>query len=452
MVLYVQPVYAADTATSTETDTLESIPPEDAPEIYSEAAIVMDATTGQILYEKNAYNTLYPASITKILTTLVAIENGNMEDVITMSEEAVYGIDWDSTHIGLQVGEQITVKDALYATMLNSANEAAWGLAEHIGGDLKTFCDMMNQRAKEIGCTSTNFVNANGLHNDNHYTSAYDMALITREALKNPTFVEITSTKYYEIEPTTYTPETRYLVQGNKMLFPDSEYYYEGCYGGKTGYTNMAQGTLVTWVQKDGMTLICVTLKSSLTAYKYMDSIALYDYCFNKYQKVQPLYNFQFTEQDIADTNAFLNEFYGGGKNLGKLSLSINAGEYLSIDKNTKFSDLVVEYEKTTDRLEESICGYIHIKDEDTIVHSYPVIYSGYINSLDEEAVEAAIAAGIIKRPFHFSWVKFIVTLVVLGILAVAGRYYYIRIRHVRKKRKQYLNRRDEARRNGESF
>lgn len=449
--LYTQPICAAATDTSTEPDILESTPPEDAPDIYSEAAIVMDAETGQILYEKNAYTTLYPASITKILTTLIALENNDVNSVITMSEEAVYGIDWDSTHIGLKAGEQITVKDALYATMLASANEAAWGLAEHTSGDLDTFCELMNRRAKDIGCISTNFVNANGLHNDNHYTCAYDMALIAKEALKNPDFVQIASTRYYEIEPTSYTPETRYLVSGNQLQNPDSEYYYADCYGGKTGYTNMAQGTLVTWAKRDDVTLICVTMKASLTAYKYMDSIALYDYCFDKYSKVQPLYNFQFTEDDIANTENMLDEYYGG-ENLGKLNLSVDTVSYVLIDKNVKFSNLTTKYESSEDKIADGIAGYVHIKDNDTILYSVPVYYDGYINSEDEAAVEAAIAAGLIKKPSSFSVTKFLFTVIFAGILLVAGRYYYKRITYVKKKRKEYIKRRDEARKNRSSF
>lgn len=449
--LSVQPVYASSTENTTETDTQESIPPEDAPDIHSEAAIVMDAATGQILYEKNAYTTLYPASITKILTTLVALENNDINSVITMSEEAVYGIDWDSTHIGLKAGEQITVKDALYATMLASANEAAWGLAEHTSGDLETFCTLMNDRAKEIGCIGTNFVNANGLHNDNHYTCAYDMALITKEALKNPDFVTIASTRYYEIEPTSYTPETRYLVQGNQLQNPESEYYYKYCYGGKVGYTNMAQGTLVSWAQQDGVTLICVTMKASLGAYKYMDTTALFDYAFDKYAKMYPLNTFQFTSEDIANTEAFLNDYYGG-KNLGKLTLTADLSTYVLAEKDTPYSHLDTIYEMSTEELDEHISGYLKIYHEDTLLHSIPVYFDGYINSEDEAAVEAAIAAGIIKRPINFSFGKFFATLIIVGILLVVGRYYYKKMSYVRKKRKEYIRRRNEARKNGDSF
>ncbi len=440
-------VYAPAANTVTEA----SVPPEDAPEIYSEAAIVMDATTGQILYEKNAYSTMYPASITKILTTLVALENCNPDDVITMSDEAVYGIDWDSSHISLKPGEQITIKDALYATMLSSANEAAWGVAEYVGGDLDTFCDMMNEKAKELGCVGTHFVNANGLHNDNHYTCAYDMALITKAALENPQFVEITSTKYYTIEPTSYTAETRYLVQGNKMLFEDSEYYYPGCYGGKTGYTNMAQGTLVTWCERDGIKLICVTMKSSLTAYKYMDTKALFDYCYEKYEKAEPLDTFQFTEEDIANTEAFLNQHYNCD-NLGSLTLSIDNPGYLLISRDISSQNLTISYEMSDSLLDSMICGTISIYYGEAFLYSVPVTYSGYINSTDEAAVADAMAKGIIKKPSGFNLWKFIIIFIFAGAIAFAGFCYHRRMVYIRRKREEYKKRRDKARRNGQSF
>lgn len=429
----------------------ESVPQTDAPEIYSEAAIVMDATTGQILYEKNAYTTMYPASITKILTTLVALENSNPDDVITMTEDAVYGIDWDSSHIGLKVGEQITVRDALYATMLASANEAAWAVAEYAGGDLQTFCDMMNKRAKEIGCIGTNFVNANGLHNDGHYTCAYDMALITKEALKNPQFVEIASTKYRELEPTSYTPETRYLIQGNQMLLEDSEYYYPGVYGGKTGYTSMAQGTLVTWCEKNGVKLICVTMKASLSAYKYMDTKALFDYCYDKYTKATPLSSFEISPEEVAATEDFMNQYYSC-ENLGTLNLDFDKDTYVLVNKESPDSRFSVKYELSTENLDNMISGNINIYDGEELVHSVPVTYSGYINSTDEEAVEAAIAAGIIKRPIHFNFGKFILITLLLIIAFFVARYYLRRLAYVKKKRREYIRRRDKARKNGESF
>ena len=169
-----------------------------APDLVAKAAIVMDVSTGRILYEKNAYEAKYPASITKVLTTLIALEhNVNFDEVITMSDNAVWGIERDSTNIGLDVGEQVTVRDLIYATMVKSANECAYALAEHVAGDLESFANLMNAKVAELGCQNSHFVNSNGLHDDNHYTCAYDMAVITREALKSESFREIAGTLSY---------------------------------------------------------------------------------------------------------------------------------------------------------------------------------------------------------------------------------------------------------------
>ena len=152
--------------------------PYDAPEINAHAAIVMDLDTGDILYEKNPHERMYPASITKVLTCLIAIEQGNVNDVLTVSDSVMAQVEEGSSSIGLVAGEQLTLKDALYGMMLNSGNECALSIAEYIGGSTEGFADIMNKRAKEIGCTDTHFVNPNGLHNEDHYTSCYDMALI----------------------------------------------------------------------------------------------------------------------------------------------------------------------------------------------------------------------------------------------------------------------------------
>ena len=163
------------------------------PEILSEAAVLMDAKTGQILYSKNMDKTMYPASITKILTGMLALKYANLDETVTMSYDAVFSIDRDSSHIALDVDEEIPMIDALYALSIESANDAANGIAETVAGSMDAFAEMMNQEAKRIGAVNSNFVNAHGLPNENHYTTAYDMALITAEAIQIPMFNEIFS-------------------------------------------------------------------------------------------------------------------------------------------------------------------------------------------------------------------------------------------------------------------
>lgn len=252
------------------------------PQVQAESAVLMDVDYGVCLYEKNMRQKQYPASITKIMTALLTIENANLSDVVTFSENAVYGIEPESSHIGIDVGEQLTVEQCLYGLMLASANEVAMGLAEHVAGSVEAFVDMMNQRAAQLGCEDTHFVNPHGLHDENHYVTAYDMALIAREAYHNQTFLNIVTTVYYEIPPTNMEEETRYLLNHQKLL-SDDEWYYTGCRGGKTGYTDQALNTLVTFAKKENRILVCVNLKTDGTPI-YSDTTALLDYGFDNFK------------------------------------------------------------------------------------------------------------------------------------------------------------------------
>lgn len=254
------------------------------PEVVSSSAIVMEASTGTVLYEKNIHDPHYPASITKILTTLLAIENSSMDDVVTFSKDAIYNT--EGSGIARDVGEQMTMEQCLYAVMLASANECAYAVAEHVAGDIGTFVDMMNKRAEQLGCQDTHFNNCNGLPDDAHYTSAYDMALIAREAYQNETFRIICGTKTYTIPVTNkHTTEETYLQNHHQMLYPlkTRKYLYDYCTGGKTGYTTVANNTLVTYAEKDGMTLICVVLDAPAAGH-YEDTRALFDFCFDNFK------------------------------------------------------------------------------------------------------------------------------------------------------------------------
>ena len=216
----------------------------------AQSAILIDASTGTVLYEKDSDAKHYPASITKLMTVLLALEYGNLDETIIFSHDAVFSIEPGSSHIAIDEGEQITMRQALYGIMLQSANEVSNGVAEHIDGSMEAFAQHMTTRAKELGCTGTNFTNANGLHDDNHYTTAHDMALIAKELLKFDFFRELMATLYYEIPPTNKQPETRYLYAQNQLIKDSSIFYYEYCEGGKTGYTTQAGNTLVAYAKK----------------------------------------------------------------------------------------------------------------------------------------------------------------------------------------------------------
>lgn len=247
------------------------------PEIQSEGAVVMDAATGSILYEKNGSTKYYPASITKLMTALLVIERCNLDDTVTFSAKATTNLEAGAVSLNITEGDKLTVRQCLYALLLKSANEVANGLAEHVAGSNEAFAKLMNEKAASLGCTNTNFVNPHGLNNSNHYTTARDMALIARAAFQNDTLRTIDTTLSYQF-PATKKGKAKTLTMGHKMMYSTDSRYYPGIIGGKTGYTSLAGNTLVTGVEQNGVRLIAVVLKSKNS--HYTDTKALLDYGF----------------------------------------------------------------------------------------------------------------------------------------------------------------------------
>lgn len=283
----VSPVYGTETATpSPEPELLlepaqsDRIPGWPAgPFVEAEAAAVMDLDSGTFLYSKNIEEKKYPASITKILTTLVALEHASLDEQVCFSRNAVFGIEPGSSHIGVREGEILTMEQCLYGILLESANEVCLGVAEHISGSVDAFMELMNHKAASLGCTGTHFVNPNGLHDEDHYTTAHDMALIAGAAYKNPEFRKICQTCTYTIPPTNRTAETRWLWHQHKML-PDRSFAYPGCTGGKTGFTDQSLNTMVTFAERENRRLVCVSLRTNGRQI-YPDTAAMLDYGFN---------------------------------------------------------------------------------------------------------------------------------------------------------------------------
>jgi len=253
------------------------------PKIEGESAILVDMITGTVLYAKNADKVQYPASITKIMTALLAAEHLDMKDKLVMSESAAHGITIsDSSSIYADTGEELTIEQAMMAVMLQSANEMTLALAEETSGSVKKFVELMNLKARLLGCTGTHFNNPNGLPDELHYTTASDMAKIARAAWFNPTFRKYATTTYYEIPPTNKFAETRYLLNHHKMMKGNTR-AYEGVLGGKTGYTDAAGNTLVTYARRGNLYLVSVVMKSVNGAYS--DTAALLDYGFNSFTR-----------------------------------------------------------------------------------------------------------------------------------------------------------------------
>lgn len=225
--------------------------------VKAKAAMLIELRTNQILLEQDADQQVYPASLTKIMTCMLTLEHGNLSDIITVSETAMQGLSEAGSTAGLQPGEQLTLEELLYCMMLSSANEACNIAGEYVAGSVDAFVAMMNERAAELGCTGTHFNNPHGLHDENHYTTARDLSLITREALKNETFRTITSTVTHEV-PATNLSEARSLVSTNYLINPEWKYYYEFAKGVKTGYTTPAGLCLISTANNGKMELLSV--------------------------------------------------------------------------------------------------------------------------------------------------------------------------------------------------
>lgn len=259
-------------------------------DIGSSAGILIDSRTGEILYEKDAYTKYYPASTTKIMTALIVLENvSNLREVATVSYNAVFSMPSGYSTDLIKVGEELTIEDLLYALLVPSCNEAAVVLAEYVSGNVESFATMMNTRAVELGCKNTHFVNPNGIHNEDHYSTAYDLALIAKEAMKNDTFRKIVSTASYTLPSTNkYDRIDRNLITTNNIIKKSSKYYYENAIGIKTGTTTPAKDCLVAAASKNGIELIAVVLhadklNSSKESIRETDVKNLFEYVFENF-------------------------------------------------------------------------------------------------------------------------------------------------------------------------
>ncbi len=315
--------------------------------IQADGGILIDAASGTVLYEKNADQPYYPASITKILTALIIIENCNLDDLVTFSRRAVNDVEAGSSNMGVLPGDELTVRDCLYGLMLASANECANALAEHCSGSIEEFIVLMNQKAAELGCTGSHFANPSGLNGEDHYVTARDMALITKAAIENPTFLEIDGALYWTHAPIKHYPDpedphnTIYAHHG--MLKRNNSNYYEGAFAGKTGYTSLAGNTLVTCARRDDTTLICVILNGHQT--HYQDTKTLLDFGFRNFRSV-PIsdYHHSYTSMD--------NDMTISGLTLSPISsLSMDEDCYLTLPKSADFheAETVLNYQLPED-------------------------------------------------------------------------------------------------------
>ncbi len=356
------PVYAEDSAPS-----LDWPKP---PEISAAGAIVIEASTGSVLYNKAGYDAFSPASTTKLMTALLAIEQCPLSDIVTCSYDSVHNISADSSRIGLVPGESIDMENALYAILLASANEVSYAVAEHIGGTLDNFVAMMNKRASELGCVNTHFSNPHGLDDPEHYASPYDLALIARKAIEYTTFRRISGSHYHEI------PETNKNVArpiGNTHQILRRKIKCDGVFAGKTGHTSLAGNCLVTCAERDGMTLICVVMKAPDSITIYDDTIALLDYAFENFE-LTPI-----TASGSDTKNAFPILFEDEEALIADVSSPLSVSDTsLVLPQGASYEDLTKEFNllpSISFAAGENIIGEVSYYYADNFVGSANILY-----------------------------------------------------------------------------
>lgn len=338
----------------------------------------MDADSSQVIYEKNANKKLYPASTTKIMTGILAIELGNLDDIVTIDNEIVHLT--DGSHIALEAGEQLTLEELLNALLIESANDSALAIAKHISGSIDVFVNLMNEKAKEIGAKNTHFVNPNGLHDDEHYSTAYDLALMGQYAMKNDTFKNIVKNYTYTIPVTNKKNEPRFLKSANRLIYSTRKINingnavpikYDGATGIKTGYTKKAQSCLVSSVNKDNRNLISVVLKSN-GENLFLDTHKLFNFGFEN-----------FKNEKLGFSNQFIGNFNvsRGASPIVSGILKDDISYSLNLDKADTVESKINPFEDIQAPIKQGdILGYIEYILDDNVIAKGDIISTADID------------------------------------------------------------------------
>lgn len=373
---YIFPVYADDEELENFSD-LSSINVsskiDSEPSINSRSAIIYERSSGTILFGKNENEKRKMASTTKIMTAIVVIEKCNLEDIVTVSPKAA---GTGGSRLGLHTDDKISVLNLLYGLLLRSGNDAAVALAEYVGGDISNFVNLMNLKASELGLTSTHFVTPHGLDNDDHYTTAYELALITNYALKNKTFLNLVSTKNYTISINGYSKN---LSNTNELLGN-----LDGVYGVKTGFTNGANRCLVTSVKRNNMDLICIVLGADTKKDRTKDSCRLIEYAFQNYKMVdikEKILN-EFANWKICNFSSFVVE--KGSSNIVDIVLEDLPYNFLPVNCNHINDISIYIYCNTTFKAPlpaNTSIGYITVCVDNKTVLTLNIYNSNHIPS-----------------------------------------------------------------------
>lgn len=357
--------------------------------IYSDGAVLMDSSTGKVLYGKNENEKLYPASTTKILTAILAIEKCNLTDKITASNKAVMSIPSGYSNAAIQPGEALTVQELLDLFLIHSANEIGYIFAEHISGSVENFATLMNQKAIELGCKNTHFTNPSGIHDTDHYSTAYDMALIARYCMKDETFRNVVAKTSCTVEATDKS-EQRYYKNTNDLIIPSSKYYYEYAIGIKTGFTTQAKNCLIAASLKDDLELITVALGAEATedgrSGRYVDTLNLFEYGFSNYKM-----------QEIATKNSVIDNIVvkNATKDTKNLDLLIK-DNIVALTPTDFLTDAIVEINQNISApiLEGDILGKITY-NIDGITYSSDLIASHYVEEFNVSLLLAQVALAL---------------------------------------------------------
>ncbi len=365
----------------------------------SPSIILVDAKTGKILYSKDAFKKMYPASTTKLVTAILTLENCKLDDIVTVSHNAIFSIPVGYSHASLKEGEKLTVEQLLNVLLIPSANDAAVALAEHIAGSVEEFAEMMNNKAKEIGCIGTHFVNPNGIHNENHYSTAYDLSLIGRYAMKFEDIMRIATVNQYTLPKTNkYDKENRIFNATNGLITKNGEYYYEAATGLKTGYTDKSGYCIVTTAKKNDVELLEVVLGSDSIDDRYTDCTKLFNYAFENYS-----YKNLVTVNSVVDTI----EINGATKE----TKSLDAIAKSSIDVLLKNNENVYNLEPEIS-INENLTAPI---SKDAVIGTISYKIDGETYSTDliaEHSVEPSNFESIVFRAFLIFLILYILVII----------------------------------------
>ena len=416
-----------------ESNNIENWP--QGPLIGAKAAVLMEANTGAILYCKNMDEALFPASITKLMTCLIAVENCSLDELITVNQSAIDANEPDGSSMSLVAGEQLTLEELLHGILISSANEACNVVAEHIAGSMENFVEMMNARAVELGCTNTHFVTTNGLHSEDHYTTAHDMALIGQAFFNHDILCKLSCISEYHIEANAYHEE--HWLHSKNNLYEGKSYYYESIVGSKTGFTSISRQTLVSCAERNGMKLICVILMEE-SPYQFEDTINLFEYGFSNFSTAMiSSYGmpYEINHSDFFNTD---NDIFGSTSPI----ISMDHSAKIILPNNVNFYDteFAINYQNTSgDELANIDYNYhgMYLGSAAIRLTSNSTPEFAFNDHFDTEESENAEEENSAKNQIFINIYKVFIAIIVIAIIvcvALAG-YKILKNYHFDRKR-----------------